>query len=115
MGEAPAFFSDTLRGKISNDIALDAIGHQSFTSVGNKTYVIGGTDDEFSSTIGVQILDTLTNNWTTHSILGMLPKPAEGHSAVLLNEDRILVIDTPFVREQTREVRWFGRVGGFIG
>ncbi|KAG9160364.1 hypothetical protein Leryth_008758 [Lithospermum erythrorhizon] len=134
MGEAPAFVSDDLFGKVPNEIGVKVIGHQTATSVGDRTYVIGGTDDESSSTIGVWILDK-SNKWTTPSVLGMLPKPAEGHSAVLVNEDRILVvignnssnncfwfleIDTPFVREQKQKlggevVAWSRGVLGDVG
>ncbi|XP_057506705.1 guanylate kinase 2-like [Actinidia eriantha] len=133
MGEAPALFvDDLLHGEISNGFALKSKGMQTTTRVGDKTFVIGGTDDESTSTIGVQIFNRSTGELTIPMVLGTKPKQCKGHSAVFLNEDRILVIkgdsppddciwflevDTKFVRQlkenfQTEVVAWSKGVRG---
>ncbi|KAM7524529.1 hypothetical protein LguiA_014431 [Lonicera macranthoides] len=117
MGEAPAFFVDDLPDSFSNGFDLKSKAHQTTTIVGNKTYVIGGTDDESKSTIGVRIFDKSTGEWVIPTVLGTKPETVKCHSAVLLNEDRILIVkgnstsadcawflevDTEFVRKQKK-------------
>ncbi|XP_057982142.1 guanylate kinase 2 [Malania oleifera] len=126
MGEAPAFFIDDLQRGYSNGFDLNSKGPQTVTVVGDKSYVIVGSDDELKSSIGVQIYDKSTGKSVSLTVLGTKPKPCQGHSAVLLNDDRILIIkknsspddclwflevDTKFVREQkqilgTEVVAW---------
>ncbi|KAL6987121.1 Guanylate kinase 2, variant 2 [Sarracenia purpurea var. burkii] len=132
MGEAPAFFVDDLHGEFSNGFALKSKGSQTDIIVGDKTYVIGGTDAESVSTIGVQIFNRSTGKLTIPIVLGTKPTHSKGHSTVLLNEDRILIVkgdstpddctwflevDTEFVRQQrklfeTEVVAWSKGVRG---
>uniref|UniRef100_A0A5B7BP02 Guanylate kinase-like domain-containing protein n=1 Tax=Davidia involucrata TaxID=16924 RepID=A0A5B7BP02_DAVIN len=132
MGEAPAFFVDDLQRNFPNGFDLKSEGLQTATVVGDKIYVIGGTDDESTSTIGVRIVNKSTGEWVIPTVLGTKPKPCKGHSAVLLNEDRILIVkgnsssddcawflevDTQFIRDQknfleTEVVAWSKGVKG---
>nr|XP_043620409.1 guanylate kinase 2-like isoform X2 [Erigeron canadensis] len=84
--------------------------------IGNKIYVIGGTDDPTSS--GMRILDKSTSKWVIPTVLGTKPKTLKGHSSLLLNKDRILItkhdsksnesvwfleVDTQFIRDQKKK------------
>ncbi|XP_047318820.1 guanylate kinase 2-like [Impatiens glandulifera] len=115
MGEAPAFVSNDLQRDLLNGIALKSRGLQTTCDIGDKTYVIGGSDDESMSGIGVRVYNKSTGQWIVPTVLGTKPKHCEGHSAVLLNEDRVLIIrqgspiddcfwflevDTKYVRQQ---------------
>ncbi|OAY43185.1 guanylate kinase 2 [Manihot esculenta] len=130
MGEAPAFFVDDLQ----NGCGLKYKDCETAIPNQDKTYVIGGSDDESSSSIGVRIYDEATGNWEIPIVLGTKPKPCKSHSAVSLNEDRILIItkgssaddciwflevDTQYVREQKKilgreVVAWSKGVGGNV-
>nr|GMD41743.1 guanylate kinase 2-like [Ipomoea batatas]GMD47951.1 guanylate kinase 2-like [Ipomoea batatas] len=93
-------------------------GNQTAIDVGSKTYVIGGgADHELKSTIGVQLYDKASGKWINPTVLGTKLKAPEGFSAMLLNDDRILVVkrnspvgdcfwflevNTPFVRQQAK-------------
>ncbi|XP_062117666.1 guanylate kinase 2-like [Humulus lupulus] len=133
MGEAPAFFLDEVQKGFSNGFDLKSNGCDAMTIVvGNKTYVIGGSSNESTLEIGVQIFDQSSGEWVYPTVLGTAPKPSKGFSAVLLNEDRILGIkkgstpddfawflevDTPYVRQQkkilgTEVVAWSKGVKG---
>lgn len=115
MGEAPAFFADDLYASFSNGFHLNLNEFETATAVGNKTYVIGGIDDPTSN--GVRIFDKSNGEWVIPTILGTKPKAFKGHSTVLSNNDRILIIihnsksndcawflevDTQFVRDQKK-------------
>ncbi|GER57166.1 guanylate kinase [Striga asiatica] len=89
MGEAPAFFEDDLHENHSKWPVFNSKGYEKTIDVGcGKIYAIGATD----CTIAVRILDKSKNEWVSPTVLGMIPKPSEGHSAIALDEDRILVI-----------------------
>ncbi|KAL3534294.1 hypothetical protein ACH5RR_002755 [Cinchona calisaya] len=118
MGEVPAFVADDLLGDSLNGFYLKSEGHQAVANIGNKTYVIGGTGRESTSTIGVQVTDKSTGGCVTPTVLGTRPKPSKRLSAVVLNEDQILIlkadsapddcfwfleVNTPFVREQRKK------------
>ncbi|KAK1315213.1 hypothetical protein QJS10_CPA06g01814 [Acorus calamus] len=95
-------------------------------------FVVGGSDDGEGSCLSVHVFDKYTGKWLVPTILGTKPLPCKGHSAVLLNNDRILVlkqdalpddctwfleVDTPFVRDQkkileTEVVAWSKGVKG---
>lgn len=128
MGEAPAFIEDDLQKGFSNGFDLKS-KDSTPTVIGNKSYMIGGADDE---SIRVQVLDHSRGGWVNPTVLGTKPKPCKGHSAVPLNESQILVIqkgssiddgvwflevDTQYVREQrkilgTEVVAWSKGVKG---
>ncbi|XVF07253.1 hypothetical protein REPUB_Repub06bG0122500 [Reevesia pubescens] len=55
-------------------------------------FVIGGTNNDSTSSIGVQIYYKSTGKWVIPTVLGTKPKSSKGHSAVLLNEDQIMII-----------------------
>ncbi|KAL8036916.1 hypothetical protein ABFX02_11G007500 [Erythranthe guttata] len=133
MGEAPAFFADDLQENSPNGLLLNSKSCETAIDIGcSKTYVIGATENESASTIGVRIFDRSTNEWVIPTVLGIKPKPSEGQSAIALDEERILVIkgnstsddcfwflevDTAFVREQktrlgTEVVAWSKGVVG---
>ncbi|KAG6638393.1 guanylate kinase 2-like isoform X3 [Carya illinoinensis] len=122
MGEAPAFIVDDLPTGFPSGFDFKSKGCTTATVIGNKAYLIGGGHDE-SSTVGVQIFDQTRGELICRvnpTVLGTQPKPCKGpkgHSAVLLNENRILIIkkgstpddciwflevDTQYVREQRK-------------
>ncbi|XP_031102859.1 guanylate kinase 2 [Ipomoea triloba] len=118
MGEAPAFVVENVIGEFPSGVDLKPKGNQTAIDVGSKTYVIGGgADHELKSTIGVQIYDKASGKWINPTVLGTKLKAPEGFSAMLLNDDRILVVkrnspvgdcfwflevNTPFVRQQAK-------------
>ncbi|PON91714.1 Guanylate kinase [Trema orientale] len=133
MGEAPAFFLDELHKGVPNGFDLKSNGGETATVVvGNTTYLIGGSSNESTFSIRVQTFDQSSGEWVYPTVLGTAPKPSKGFSAMLLNEDRILVIrkgstpddfawflevDTQYVRQQkkilgTEVVAWSKGVRG---
>ncbi|KAG8646752.1 hypothetical protein MANES_09G025300v8 [Manihot esculenta] len=119
MGEAPAFTVDDLQNGYQNGFGFKYKDCETAITIQDKTYVIGGSDDESESSIGVRIFDKATGNWEIPTVLGTKPKPCKGHSAVPLNDDRILIIkkgsapddciwflevDTKYVREQKKDL-----------
>ncbi|KAL6539819.1 Guanylate kinase 2 [Orobanche hederae] len=116
MGEAPAFFEEDLQKNFPNGLLFKSKGFETTISAGcGKIYAIGATD----CTIGVRIFDKSSNEWVAPTVLGMIPKPSGSHSAVAIDEDRILVVkgntnsddcfwflevNTPFVRNQKRRL-----------
>ncbi|XP_071716193.1 guanylate kinase 1-like [Rutidosis leptorrhynchoides] len=124
MGEAPALFADDSLASFSNGLHLKMHEFETATVVGNKTYVIGTTDDATSN--GVRIFDKSTGEWVFPTVLGTQPKAFNGHSTMPLNNDKILIIkhnsnsndcvwflevDTQFVQDQkvkfdTEVVAW---------
>ncbi|KAL6540503.1 Guanylate kinase 2 [Orobanche minor] len=129
MGEAPAFFEEDLQKNFPNGLLFKSKGFETTINAGcGKIYAIGATD----CTIGVRIFDKSSNEWVAPAVLGMIPKPSGSHSAVAIDEDRILVVkgntnsddcfwflevNTPFVRDQktrlgTEVVAWSKAVIG---
>ncbi|KAF5802217.1 putative guanylate kinase [Helianthus annuus] len=117
MGKAPAFFVDDVQRSFSNGFDLKLKDFDSAVAVGNKTYVICGTDDPTSS--GVRVLNKLTGEWVIPTVLGTKPESFKGQSCVLLNKDRILImkhnsksnesvwfleVDTQFIRDQKKKL-----------
>ncbi|KAA3457144.1 guanylate kinase 2-like isoform X2 [Gossypium australe] len=116
MGEAPAFFVDNLQNGFSNGFGLKSKGFETFTDVGDKTFVIGGANSDSTSSVEIQIYDKSNGKWLV--FLGTKPKTCKGHSAILLNEDRIMIsirgstpddciwfleVDTEYVKEQKKD------------
>ncbi|XP_022743288.1 guanylate kinase 2-like [Durio zibethinus] len=132
MGEAPAFCVDNPQNGFSNGFGLKSKGFGTLTDVADKRFVIGGANNDSISSIGVQIYDKSKEKWVIPTVLGAKPKPCKGHSAILLNEDRIMIIikgstpddciwflevDTKYVKEQkkvlgTEVVAWSKGVRG---
>ncbi|XP_037497020.1 guanylate kinase 2 isoform X2 [Jatropha curcas] len=133
MGEAPAFVADDLQnGYQSNGFGSKSKDCETTISIRDKTYVIGGNDDESPLSVGVRIFDKATGNWEIPTVLGTKPKPCKSYTAVSLNDDRILIIkkgstpddciwflemDTHYVREQKKNlgrevVAWSKGVSG---
>ncbi|KAG8367905.1 hypothetical protein BUALT_Bualt16G0121400 [Buddleja alternifolia] len=115
MGEAPAFIVDDLHGNFPNGLFLKSKSRETALNIGDRTYVIGATENESSGIIGIRVFDKSTCEWVIPTVLGTKPGPSKGQSAILLDEDRILVIkgnstfddcfwfleiNTAFVREQ---------------
>ncbi|XP_075491128.1 guanylate kinase 2-like isoform X1 [Primulina tabacum] len=127
MGEAPAFFVDDLQGDYANGHHLNWKGNESAVTIdGNRTYFIDVTKNGDSSVLGIQVFDRSTGEWQIPTVLGTKPDLSKGHSAILLDEERILFIkgdstsdacfwflevNTPFVKDQkirlgTEVVAW---------
>ncbi|KAJ1429946.1 P-loop containing nucleoside triphosphate hydrolase [Sesbania bispinosa] len=117
MGEAPAFLVDDLQDGPVNGFELKNETCKTTTTIGDKTYVIGGADDGTLS-IEVQIFDRNLGEWVYPTVLGTKPISCKGHSAVLL-ENRILIlkkgskaddqiwfleVDTQYVRQQKKKL-----------
>ncbi|KAJ9695778.1 hypothetical protein PVL29_010983 [Vitis rotundifolia] len=115
MGEAPAFFVDDLQQVFSNGFDPKPKVSESETIVGDKTYAIGEAHEGLA--LSTRIFYKSTGEWVIPTVLGTKPEAGKGHSAVLVNEDRILIIkrgstpedciwflevDTEFVREQRK-------------
>lgn len=116
MGEAPAFVVDNLLQN-QDGFGSKSKGCKTTTTIGDKTFVIGGENDESTLSVEVQIFDKPTGNWVTPIVLGTKPNTCKGLSAVSLNDDRILIVkkgstpddciwflevDTQFVRGQKK-------------
>lgn len=133
MGEAPAFIADDLQGDFSNGLLLKSKGNETVIDMGcNTTYVIGAMGNGSDCSVGVRIFDKSSSEWVIPTVFGTKPKLSKGHSAIVLDEDRILVIkgnstsddcfwflevNTAFVREQrvrleTEVVAWSKGVVG---
>ncbi|XP_077212502.1 guanylate kinase 2-like isoform X2 [Tasmannia lanceolata] len=132
MGEAQEFFLNDLPEVFPVGFDSESRGYQTATILDEKIYVIGGSDDGATLSISVQIFDKSTSKWVVPTVLGTKPAPCKGHSAMLLNRDRILIlkrdssaddcawfleVDTPFVKEQkkileTEVVAWSKGVKG---
>ncbi|KAL8191714.1 hypothetical protein R6Q57_028445 [Mikania cordata] len=102
MGEAPALFVDDVRKSFSNGFDLKDNDLETCVVVGHKIYVIGGTDDPVLS--GIRIFNKLTGEWVIPTVLGTKPESLKGHSCVLLNKDRILIIKK---NSKSNECVWF--------
>lgn len=116
MGDLQGCFMEDPRSTFANGVypvPVPRFSH-SATVVGKRIYIFGG-DQGGILTNDVQILDTLTGKWITPMVLGTKPSPRQGHSAVSLDNDRILIlggtsepkdniwfleVDTPFIRRQ---------------
>ncbi|TYH47130.1 hypothetical protein ES332_D11G390400v1 [Gossypium tomentosum] len=132
MGEAPVFYVENLKDRFSNGFNLRFKGFETSVDVGDKTFVIGSNNNDSISSIEVQIYDKSRGKWVIPTVLGTEPKRYEGHSAILLNEDRIMVItwgstpddciwflevDTEYVKQQkkalgTEVIAWSKGVRG---
>lgn len=124
--EAPEYLLDGL-----DEFSL-LKGNQTSNVVGKKIYVVGGCGDGADNSISIKIFDRSTCEWLIPTVLGVKPTPCKLHSAVPVNEDRILVlksntatddcfwfleVDTRFVKEQkkilgTEVVAWSKGVQG---
>ncbi|KAL5223785.1 hypothetical protein ABZP36_010424 [Zizania latifolia] len=107
--EAPVFHVESVALE-SKDCLQNSI------DIGDKTYVISISDDPKSS-ISIKILDKLTLTWVVPTVLGSHPTPTNSHVAILVNNEKILIIekgvalndfiwflevDTPFVKQQCK-------------
>ncbi|KAG8093183.1 hypothetical protein GUJ93_ZPchr0012g22190 [Zizania palustris] len=107
--EAPVFHVESVALE-SRDCLQNSI------DIGDKTYVISISDDPKSS-ISIKILDKLTQTWVVPTVLGAHPTPTKSHAAILVNSEKILIIekgvalndfiwflevDTPFVKQQCK-------------
>lgn len=90
---------------------------QSAVDIGDRTYVIGRSDDNSKSSVVLKILDKLTQTWVVPTVLGAQPTLANSQSAIPANDEKILIIekgapfnesiwfleiDTPFVKQQRK-------------
>ncbi|XP_043692390.1 guanylate kinase 2-like [Telopea speciosissima] len=132
MGEDQELFLNGLQGVFPVELDSESRGYQTATILGEKIFVIGCSDEGSNLSISIQIFDKSTGKWDAPTVLGIKPTPCKGHSAVLLNKERILIlkrdstpddcawfleVDTPFVREQkkileTEVVAWSKGVKG---
>ena len=126
------FYVENLKDRVSNGFNLRFKGFETSIDVGDKTFVIGSNNNDSISSIEVQIYDKSRGKWVIPTVLGTEPKRYEGHSAILLNEDRIMVItwgstpddciwflemDTEYVKQQkkalgTEVIAWSKGVRG---
>ncbi|KAH9305164.1 hypothetical protein KI387_009568, partial [Taxus chinensis] len=115
-GDLQGCVEEDCKSILANGICPEAIYSHSSTAVDKRIYIFGG-DKGGSLSNDVQIFDTLTGKWITPLVLGTRPSPRLGHSAVLLNNDRILIlggsskpkdniwfleVETSFVKEQRK-------------
>ncbi|URE08957.1 guanylate kinase [Musa troglodytarum] len=115
--EAPEYLLNSLDGHLPIAGDSESKDYQTSTIVDDKTYVVEISEDGGESWINVKIFDNLTRSWLIPTVLGMKPVQLKGHSTLLLNNGRILVVkkdyplddciwflevDTPFVKEQKK-------------
>ncbi|XP_010257209.1 PREDICTED: guanylate kinase 2-like [Nelumbo nucifera] len=133
MGEVQEIFSDDVKEVFAVGLDSEARGYQTATILGEKIFVIGGSSDGSTLSIDVKVFHKSTGKWSVPKVLGTKPTPCKGHSAVLLNKERILIlkrdstpedcawfleVDTPFIREQKKilnvdVVAWSKGVRGY--
>ncbi|KAM0937657.1 putative guanylate kinase [Dioscorea sansibarensis] len=104
-----------LLGDFHEYLALPS--NQTSNSISGKIYVIGGPEDGETRSITVKLFDRFIGEWLIPTVLGRKPVACNLHSAIPVNDDRILVlkndspsydslwfleVDTPFVREQKK-------------
>ncbi|XP_027366673.1 guanylate kinase 2-like [Abrus precatorius] len=117
MGEAPTFILQDLQNGTTNGFQSKKGTFETATIIGDKRYVIGGTDGKTLS-IKVQILNNCLGEWIDPFVLGTKPISSNGHSAVFL-KDRVLIlkknakpddciwfleVDTQYVRQQRKNL-----------
>ncbi|KAJ6801987.1 guanylate kinase 1-like [Iris pallida] len=130
--EAPEVLLDNLERNSVLTYDSDSQGYSSSVVIGDKIYVVGGSDDATDLSISVKVFDKLNGKWLNPTVLGTKPTLSKGHSAVLFRTDRILIlkrdsslddcfwfleVDTPFVKKQkellgTEVVAWSTGVTG---
>ncbi|KAM7272121.1 hypothetical protein ACFE04_031335 [Oxalis oulophora] len=91
-GEAPAFIVDDLTTGVCNGFGFKSKANETATVIGDKKYVICGTNDESILEVEVKIFDKTSGEWIIPTVMGIKPKAARGYSAIPINEDRILII-----------------------
>ncbi|XP_078149987.1 guanylate kinase 1-like [Carex rostrata] len=114
--EIPESFSSSLVEELSvcgGD--ADFKGHKTVTEISGKLYVIGASSEDVDSPLNVRIFNKSTGIWSVPTILGKKPKASKFHRAVLVTDNRILIltgdssankfahfleVDTNFVRER---------------
>ncbi|XP_073287573.1 guanylate kinase 2-like isoform X1 [Primulina huaijiensis] len=126
MGEAPAFFVDDLQANSPNGHLNWKDNETAVTIDDDRTYFIDATKNGASSAVGIRVFDRSMGEWLIPAVLGTKPELSKGHSAILVDEERILFIkgnsayddcfwflevNTPFVRDQkmrlgTEVVTW---------
>ncbi|GLT96055.1 hypothetical protein SLE2022_137040 [Rubroshorea leprosula] len=114
-----ACVADNWQNGSPKGIVLNSKDEETRTTIGDKVYVIGRTDDGSTPSLGVKIYEKSTRKWVVPTVLGTRPATCKGHSAVLLNEDRIMIIkkgsnpddciwflevDTKYVKEHKRNL-----------
>ncbi|KAL5719731.1 guanylate kinase [Ranunculus cassubicifolius] len=129
MGELQVSLIDEMQETIPVGVELNQTGYQTATAVGEKIYVIGGSEDGSNA---IKVFDKSTEKWVVPAVMGKVPSISNGHSATLVNDDRILIfkkdstpndctwfleVDTSFVKEQkkilgTEVVAWSKGVKG---
>lgn len=116
MGDLQQCIEEDNTSILGNGNFPGARSFHSSAAVGKRIYIFGG-DKGGSLANDVQIFETSTGKWITPLVLGTRPCPRQGHSAVPLNNDRILIlggsskpkdniwfleVDTSFVKEQRK-------------
>ncbi|KAL0925932.1 hypothetical protein M5K25_004309 [Dendrobium thyrsiflorum] len=91
--------------------------NQSFTFIGDKIYAVGGSEDTTNISTSIKVFDRLTGTWLDPTVFGTKLTLSKSHEAILLNNDRILIletesspdnciwfleVDTPFVKQKRK-------------
>ncbi|CAL9065208.1 unnamed protein product [Musa banksii] len=112
--EAPEYVLNSLELAACDS---ESTGCRTATIVGNKMYVVEGSEDGSKSWINVKIFDKLTRSWVFPTVLGIKPVQLKGHSTLLLKNGQLLIVkmdstldgciwflevDSPFVKEQKK-------------
>ncbi|KAL4198361.1 hypothetical protein AMTRI_Chr03g139850 [Amborella trichopoda] len=118
MGEVHDVSLNDLEVDMPSGINLQSSGSQTATLISEKIYVIGGSDEGIFSE-SVRIFHKSTGEWVVPIVLGTKHVISKAHSSVLLNKERILVlerdaptddsiwfleVDTPYVKEQRKKL-----------
>ncbi|KAJ3674838.1 hypothetical protein LUZ60_005454 [Juncus effusus] len=108
-------FSESLHEILTICDGSNFKGHKTTTELNDKIYVIGASSEETDSQLEVKIFDKTTQEWLVPTVLGTKPTASKFHSAVPINNERILIlkgdsnandfayfleVDTKFIRER---------------
>ncbi|KAF2307863.1 hypothetical protein GH714_032743 [Hevea brasiliensis] len=106
IGKGPAFIVDDLQNEYQNGFGFKREGCEIAITIQDRKVRI--LDRRFAMMnlhcLGVRIFDKATGNWEIPTVLGTKPKPCKGHSAVSLNDGRILIIKKGFAPD---DCIWF--------
>lgn len=92
--EAPEYLLEISDKLLPIGFDLKSQTNQSFTFIGDKIYSVGGSEDTLNLSTSIKIFDRKTSTWLDPTIFGTKPTPSKGHEAILLNNDRILILET---------------------
>uniref|UniRef100_A0A1D1XRP9 Guanylate kinase 1 n=1 Tax=Anthurium amnicola TaxID=1678845 RepID=A0A1D1XRP9_9ARAE len=106
--EAPASFLDDLDESFLDQLDSGSDSYQTVTIVDEKIFVIDESKDGDSSPISVRIFDNSRHKWVIPTVLGTKPVSFKGHSTMLLDKNRLLIVKQ---NSSLDDCAWFLEIG----